>query len=94
MIWKKKINYNQVNDLFFLSVSKVCARLIGSGVYVQGVSVQGVSVQGGICPGGKCPGGYMSGGKCLGGTCPTAPNHMIWEIRIGVVFLRRCGLPI
>ena len=24
----------------------------------------------------------------------TAPNHMIWEIRIGVVFLRRCGLPI
>ena len=24
----------------------------------------------------------------------TAPNHMIWEIRIGVVFLRGCGLPI
>ena len=24
----------------------------------------------------------------------TAPNHMIWEIRFGVVFLRRCGLPI
>ena len=24
----------------------------------------------------------------------TAPNHMIWEIRFGVVFLQRCGLPI
>ena len=24
----------------------------------------------------------------------TAPNHMIWEIRFGVVFLPRCGLPI
>ena len=48
-------NYNKVNDLFFLSVVKVCARVICSG---------------GICPGDKCPGGYMSGGKCPGGTCP------------------------
>ena len=38
----KKFNYNKVNDLFFLSVSKVCARLICSG---------------GICPGGICLGG-------------------------------------
>ena len=44
---KQNINYNQVTDLFFLSVSKVCARLIGLG---------------GICPGGICPRGYLSGG--------------------------------
>ena len=36
----KNINYNKVNDIFFLSVSKVCARLICSGS---------------ICPGGICP---------------------------------------
>ena len=39
------INYNKVNNNFFLSVSKVCASLIWSG---------------GICPGGICPRGYMS----------------------------------
>ena len=38
----KNINYNKVNNIFFLSVSKVCARLICSR---------------GICPGGICPGG-------------------------------------
>ena len=41
----KNINYNKVNGLYFLSVSKVCARLIRSG---------------GICPRGLCPRGYMS----------------------------------
>ena len=56
---RKNINYNQVTDLFFLSVSKVCARLIGLGGICPG----------GICPGGKCPGGYMSRGNCPGGTC-------------------------
>ena len=39
------INYNKVNDLFFPSLLKVCARLI---------------CLGDICPGGICPGGYMS----------------------------------
>ena len=38
----KNINYNKVNNLFFLSVSKVCASLICSG----GMSRVG------ICPGG------------------------------------------
>ena len=52
----KKINYNKVNNNFFLSVSKVCARLV--------LFAQGVSVLGGMCPGGKCP-----GGKCPGGIC-------------------------
>ena len=58
----KNINYNKVNDLFFLSVLKVCARVICSGGICPG----------GKCPGGKCPGGFMSGGKCKcqGGTCP------------------------
>ena len=59
----KNINYNKVNVLFFLSVSKVCARLICSGGICPG----------GICLGGKCPKGYMSwggGGKCPGGICP------------------------
>ena len=57
----KNINYSKVNDLFFISVSKVCARLICSGD-----NCPGVSVLGGICPGVKGPGGYMSGGICLG----------------------------
>ena len=39
--WKtnylKNINYNKVNDLFILSVQKVCA----IDLFVQGVSVQG-----------------------------------------------------
>ena len=54
----KNINYNKVNDLFFLSVSKVCARFICSG---RG---------GGICPGGICLGGICPVGKCPGGKCP------------------------
>ena len=58
----KNISYNQVNDLLFLSVSKVCARLIGSGDICPGVYVLGGNCPGGKCPGGKCPGGYMSGG--------------------------------
>ena len=53
----KKINYNEVNSNFFLSVSKVCASLVCSG---------------GICPGGICPREYIYvlGGKCPGGICP------------------------
>ena len=70
----KNINYNKVNDLFFLSVSKVCVRLI------QEVSVQGVYVLEGICPRGICPGGKCPGGRCLGGggggLCPRTA-HLI-----------------
>ena len=61
----KNIIYNKVNDLFFLSVSKVCGSLICLGCICLG----GIC-PGGICPGGKCPGGYMSRGKCPVGTCP------------------------
>ena len=65
----KNIDYTKVEDLFFLSVSKVCASLICSGDICPGVYVWGVCVLGNICPGGKCPGGYMFGGKCPGGKC-------------------------
>ena len=50
----KKINYNKVNNNFFLSVPKDCASLICSGVSVQGVSVPGCIH---YVPGGKCPRG-------------------------------------
>ena len=53
----KNINYNRVNHLFFISVSKVCARRICSGGICPGISVQMVSVQGGT---------YMSRGKSPG----------------------------
>ena len=46
----KNINFTKVDDLFFLSVSKVCASLICSGG----------TCPGGICPGGMCPREYMS----------------------------------
>ena len=75
----KNINYNKVINLFFLSISKVCANLIS----VQEVYFWGVCVLGGICPGGKCPGGKCSGGKCPGGKCPggyvlRATNMFLW----------------
>ena len=70
----KNINYNKVIDLFFLSISKVCANLICSG------GIWGIC-PGGICPGGMCPRGYMSRGVSVrgvsvqgvsvqGGICP------------------------
>ena len=46
------IKYNKVNDIFFLSVSKVCAKPICS----EGIC------PGGKCPGGICPRGYLSRG--------------------------------
>ena len=46
----KNIEYNKVNDLFFLSVSKIVLDLFVQRVYVQGIYVQGVYVLGGICP--------------------------------------------
>ena len=49
----KNINYNKENDLFFLSVSKVYARLLCSG----GICPVG------ICLGDICPKEYLSRGK-------------------------------
>ena len=56
----KNINYNKVNNIFFISVPKVCASLICSGFIHPG----------GICPGGICPGDICPGGICPGGICP------------------------
>ena len=64
MKYLKNINYNKVNDLFFLfKVSKVYARLICSGgICPGGIYVREVYFLGGICLGGKCPGICPGGG--------------------------------
>ena len=77
----KNINCNKQDNIFFLSVSKVCDSLVSSG---------------GICPGGIFPGGFCQGRFCPQGKCPGVYAYVqgvgVWRVSAWGVYVRGGGV--